>query len=286
MAAGKPKVQSTEDKFKDEVQRFMEMCAVICATEFSDPEHPPQPIARLEGKASRAIAELGRQIHCCCSDKKWTNYQRRVACEQLVKLAFQSTESIYKLAKEFPEPFRQICEELSAFPCLFPAHSEDLQTLQKLMWEQFNLGKRHPLKLRPKPGRKTFSKKTWANQLLLNLILTVYEVAQHEHERDPGEKYTSTFREVAKHVPLAPKNAKEWLDVIWELVLMLYPKPESHPSLRQLVERPSLRTKRMRRDGTVGKRTQAHNVRARIKSKLGEYLKRMLNDSSVTQITT
>jgi hypothetical protein len=205
-----------------------------------------------------------------------------VACEQLVTLAVLSTQSIGLLAKEFPEPFREIAEELPEFPCLFPAHAEQLRSLQKIMWDEFKLGKRHPLKLRAAPGRKTFSPKTWANKLLLDLIQLVYAVGLEVHERDPGEKYyVSTAREVALHVPLTPQNGKRWLDAIWEVLLLQIPNPETNARLRQLVERPSLRAKRMRRDGTVGEKTQAHNSRASIKAKLGEYFARMLNDSTV-----
>jgi hypothetical protein len=119
MAKRETNAQRTE--FEDERKRLMEQCAVLTAKDFSDSEDPnPKPIAALEGRASRGIEELARQIHCCCSDKKWTNYQKRVACEQLVKLAFLSTASMYRLAKEFPEVFREIAEELPHFPCLFP----------------------------------------------------------------------------------------------------------------------------------------------------------------------
>jgi hypothetical protein len=105
---------------------------VLITKEFSDPEDPDaQPMLGLSGEATRDIQELARQIHCCCSDKKWTSYQKRVACEQLVEVTFLSTESMHRLAKEFPEPFREIAEELSHFPCLFPAHAEELPSLQK-----------------------------------------------------------------------------------------------------------------------------------------------------------
>jgi hypothetical protein len=283
MAKRETNAQYIGDEFEDELKRSMELCAVLSAKDFWDPEHPdPKPIAALEGRASRDIKELARQIYHCCSDKKWTSYQKRVACEQLVKLAVASTQSVFALAAEFPEPFREIAEELPKFPCLFPAHAEELQSLQKEMWDEFNLGKRHALKLRAAPGRKTFSTKTSANKLLIDLIQMVYAVGREVHERDPGEKYyVSKVREVALHVPLTPQNAKQWLAAMWEVLLMAIPNPETHPRLRQLVERPSLRTKRMRRDGTVGEKTQAHNIRASIKAKLGEYLRRMLNDSAV-----
>jgi len=275
-----------EVDFEDEHKRFMDRYEVLCTNDFSDSEDSePKPMAALQGEASRDIKELAGQIHRCCSDNKWTSYQKRVACEQLVRLAFLSTDSVNRLAKEFPQPFREIAEELSHFPCLFPAHAEDLPSLKKIIWDKFNLGKGHTFKLRGASRRKTFSKNTWVNRLLLNLIGLVHELARQEHERDQHDKYESTLRHVAFRVPLTAQNAKQWLDVIWALMLDGTPHPENEPRLRQLVQRPSLRTKRMRRDGTVGERTQAHNMRAAIKAKLGLYLKRMLNDSTVTQIT-
>src|SRR5882757_7720146 len=147
--------------FEDEHRRIPEWAGVLCSKDFADSEDSdPQPMAALQGEAERDIEELAKQIHRCCSDKKWTSYQKRVACEELVKLAFLSTASIYRLAQEFPEPFREIAEELPNFPCLFPAHSDDLPSLQKTILDEFNLGRRHTLKLRAMLGRKTFSKKT------------------------------------------------------------------------------------------------------------------------------
>jgi hypothetical protein len=246
------------------------------------------PLAALEGRASRDIEQLADQIHRCCSDKRWTSYQKRVACDQLVKLAFLSTESMNRLAKEFPEPFREIAEELPHFPCLFPAHTEDLRTLQKIMWDEFNLGKRHTLKLHAEPGRKTFSKKTWVNALLIDLIQFVHKSAQHEDELDPGWDYgLDTFREVIYHVPLTPRNAKKWLDVIWKLLLVGIPEPEKHPQLRKLGQHPSRterahfgerKTSRTIKDavGKNAKHQTAGYVRAAIKEALGKYLVRML----------
>jgi hypothetical protein len=210
----------------------------------------------------RNIYELEKRVHHCCSDKKRTSREKRKACEQLVRLAGASTGSVSRLAEEFTEPFREIAERLPAFLCLFPAHVDDLRAVQRIMWDELNLGKRHALKLRAAPGRKTFSKETWVNQLLMPLILKVRD------EHNPG-------------VPLTSQNVKQWLDAIWKLLLIYDPNPETHPRLRQLVDRPSLRTKRMRRDGTVGEKTQSHNVRAAIKAKLGTYLKRMLNDPAI-----
>jgi hypothetical protein len=250
-------------------------------TTFSDSEDlAPKSIAALAGEANGDIEDLAAQIHRCCSDKKWTSYQKRVACEQLVKLAALATQNVTYLAKEFPEPFREIAEELPWFPCLFPANAEDLRSLQKIIWDELNVAKRHPLRLRSAPGRKTFSTNTWANKVLTELIQLVHVLARLEEEHDPDEKRVSTFRDVAYRLPLTPQNAREWFDVMWKGLLLSIPNPETHARLRQLVERPSLRRKRMRRDGTVGEKTQAHNMRADIKRKLGVYFRRMLNDSA------
>lgn len=263
---------------------ILEGTPVLVAKDFSDPEYPDdaQPMAALKGEATRDIEELARQILFCCSSKKWTSYQKRIACEQLVELAFLSTESIYLLAKAFPEPFREIAEESSHFPCLYPAHADELPMLKSVLWDRLNLGRRHAFKLRGSQGRKTFSRKTWVNKLLIDLIGLAHKLADEEIDRDPGGKYSTSIRDVVVHVPLTRGNAKQWLEVIWKLL----PNPENEPRLRQLVERPSLRQKRMRRDGTVSEKTQAHNIRASIKAKLGEYLRRMLSDSGCTQIST
>jgi hypothetical protein len=252
--------------FEDEDKREMERWAVISTKDFSDSEEPnPKSIAALRGGARRYIEELARQIHRCCSEKKWTSYQKRVVCEQLVMLAFLSTKSIHRLANEFPEPFRKIAEELPSFPCLFPAHPERLRIVQKLMLDGFNLGKRHTFKLRAAPGRKTFSYKTWVNAFLMNLIDLVYEEADRYWELDPDWDYLDEYRELARYVPLSPENAKRWLDAIWELLLTCIPEPEKHRRLRQLGGRPS----------------KAHEVRATIKAKLGTYLERLLNAQAV-----
>ena len=280
-AKGKPKHYKRETNVEHPVTEeerqtrwVMEGIPVLTA-EYTDCEefdpHSEEPegtcLVRLESRASVRIEQLARQIHRCCSDKKWNSYQKRVACEQLVKLALLSTDSIYRLANEFPEPFREIAEELPHFPCLFPAHADDLRSLQKVMWDHFNLGKRHELKLRAAPRRKTFSKKTWINALLIHLIELIHESARREVELDPGWDYLNTFREVAYYVPLTPdpKNVRQWLDVIWKLLLKGIPEPETHPRLRQLGGRPS----------------KVHDVRATIRAKLGTYLDRMLNDQAV-----
>lgn len=229
----------------------------------------PHEIIALEERAARNLVELAEQTLRYCSDKKAMNCQKRVACGQLVDLAMLATSKVFFLAGKFPEPFREIAEELPYFPCLFPAHPDEVRPLQDKILNYFNLGRRHPLRLRAAARRKTFSRKTWLNELLFDLIhcVALAHVEGREHELDG--------------VSLTPENAKQWLDAVWKLLLVRIPNPEQHPRLRQLGGRPSLRRKRMRRDGTVGEKTLAHNIRADIKAKLGVYLKRMLNDSAV-----
>jgi hypothetical protein len=272
MAKRVANAQCAESEDERQTRWILEGIPVLTAKytdceEFDPRSEEPEgtSLIRLESRASVRIKQLARQIHRCCSDKKWNSFQKRVACEQIVELAFLSTESMNRLAIEFPEPFREIAEELPHFPCLFPAHADDLRSLQKIMWDEFNLGKRHTLRLRAAPRRKTFSKKTWVNALLIRLIELVHESARRQDELDPDWDYCDEFREVVRYVPLTPENVKQWLDVMWKLLLIGIPNPETHPRLRQLGGRPS----------------KAHDVQATIKAKLGTYLERMLNAQAV-----
>jgi len=206
------------------------------------------------GAASRRIEEL--LVHPCPKTEWSLNQQRDYLWRNLVQACILINTSLLGLAIEFQESFRKIAEGLPGFPCLFPAHVDHQWFLQKFMLDKLNLGKRYALKLRTAPGRKTFSLRTWANKLLTDLI--------HMDE-----------------VPFTPESPKQWLDAIWKQLLLVIPNPETHPRLRQLVDRPSLINKRMRRDGTVGEKTQSHNIRAAIKAKLGVYLTRTLNDSGI-----
>ena len=93
MAKREANTQCIRVEFEDELKRSTEWCAVLSANDFSASEDPtPKPIAALKAAASRDIEELANQIRRCCSDKKWSSYQKRVAFEQLVELTFLSTE--------------------------------------------------------------------------------------------------------------------------------------------------------------------------------------------------
>jgi len=200
-----------------------------------------------------------RLVHDCCSSNEWCLDRNRDLCLQLVQACTSINASLLCLAIEFQESFREIAEKAPAFPCLFPAHVDHQQFVREFMLNTLNLGKRYPLKLRGGPARKTFSLQTWVNKLLTDLI--------HSDDLDG--------------VPFTRENAKQLRDAIWKALLRAIPNPETHPRLRQLGNFPSRRSKSMNSLGRVGAKTQASNIRATIKAKLGVYLERMLNEQTV-----
>jgi hypothetical protein len=231
------------------------------------------PTPELESESTEDIAsfalghiqELAARLKHVCSDKKATGPEKRIVCALLLHTVGDATALINELAIEFQVPFRGIAEESTHFPCLFPSTPESLEGLQKFIWDNLNLGKRIGLKIRPGPGRKTFSQKTWVNNLLIGYILEVYSGPPLIAELQLPPKVARELRLRFKPPPLARKNARQCLDVIWQLLLRDIPEPEKHPRLRQLGGRPS----------------KAHNVRSTIKAKLGVYLERMLTDQAV-----
>jgi hypothetical protein len=247
-----------------------------------DPRLTDESTGHIAAYALGYVQELAARVHQHCSDEKLTSEEKQQASQLLVNIACQATALMNRLAGAFRLSFREIAEESASFPCLFPAHAGELRFLQKIMWNDFNLGKRHPLKLRPARGRKTFSFETWVNQLLIHYIGKLNKVAWAMVEiraagRTAPNAETDIERVVLK-VPLTPENGKQWLDVIWQLLLIDMPSPEKHQRLRQLGGRPSRKARRLRRDGTIGEKTQSHNVRASIKEKLGVYLTRLLTN--------
>jgi hypothetical protein len=246
------------------------------------------PARELEGESFDDIGilalgyfqELAARVKQRCSEKKVTALEKHVDCFFFIYMVGEATKLVHDLALEFQSTFREVAEGMNQIPWMFPAHPEALRRLQKMLWDDFNLGKRNPLKLRPAPGRKTFSFETWANQLLCDYFYQVY----YKYAVINGKKSEPNFEtvwlvqvrltpKIARQLellfeqafPLTLKSAKRWLDVIWELLLIDIPEPEKHPRLRQLGGRPS----------------KAHNVRSAIKAKLGTYLERMLNDQAL-----
>jgi hypothetical protein len=250
------------------------------------------PNPALEGESTKDIAffalgyiqELAARVKQHCSDVKLTGFEKREDCELLVSLVLKATKLVRDLALEFRTLFQEIAEQSAAFPVSFPAHPESLRRLQKVLWDDFNLGKRHELKLRPAPGRKTFSFDTLVNQLLFHYVCEVrYKAELSRHE---GKAETEIER-VALKVPLTPANAGQWLDLIWQLLLVDIPEPEKHPQLRKLGQHPSRverahfgerKTTRSIKDavGENAKHQTDGYIRVAIKEALGKYLVRML----------
>jgi hypothetical protein len=255
-----------------------------------------QSTGEIAGGASGYIQELAARVKQHCSAQRLT---AKGECIVLFLTVSEGVTVLHQLAKAFPEHFRRIAEVMPGFPCMFPAHPDELKLLKEEMWDKFNLGKRHTFKLRAAPGRKTFSFKTWVNELLTDYICKIHSLAssrmlQHLQINDDT---SLTVDAIAKRMarildsmlpaPLTPKSAMEWLDIIWVLLLRDIPEPEKHPQLRKLGQHPSRterahfgerKTTRSIKDAVGGnaKHQTAGYVRAAIKEALGKYLVRML----------
>ena len=230
-----------------------------------DPELEGESFDDIRCAALGYIQEFAARVKQRCFDEKLSCLEKQLACAWLIAVASEATILLNELADGTLEPFVELIEDMPCFPCMFPARADELRSLQKTMWDDLNLGKRHILKIRPARGRKTFSRETWVNGLLLHYINKIYFVAYTDIFGTASPNSSSEIERSALEVPLIHENAKRWLDVIWKLLLIDIPDPETHPRLRQLGGRPS----------------KVYEVRATIKAKLGTYLERMLNAQAV-----
>jgi hypothetical protein len=262
------------------------------------------PFRELESESTEAIAarasgyiqELAARVKQHCSAEKLTD---KTQCIQLFFVVSDGVRVLHQLAKAFPNQFRRIAEVMPGFPCMFPAHPDELKLLKEEMLNKFNLGKRNTFKLRAAPGRKTFSFETWVNKLLTHYISKIHSTVLYSMvkdvrindqtaltERAMGARM-ARIRKAMMPAPLTPENAKVWLDFIWTLLLVDIPEPEKHPHLRKLGQHPSRterahfgerKTRRSIKDavGENAKHQTAGYVRTAIKEGLGKYLVRML----------
>jgi hypothetical protein len=250
-----------------------------------------EPDPRLKGESPGHIAastlgylqELVARVLRCCEDRRETPERKRDACQLLVNIASEAAADIHLLVKSFPEPFRAIAENRSNFPCLFPAHPEDIRKLTSFILDELELGKLHPLKLRS--PLKTFSKKTKINELLLHYIRRIHaEAAVLLSWRidDPFGFGSFPKEEVERllEVGLSPETAPQWLELIWKLLLLDCPNPEKHKLLSPLGRRRS-RTERAPLKGN--KKKTSRYVRAAIKEALGRYLVLKLRDQKQSE---
>jgi hypothetical protein len=251
-----------------------------------------EPDPRLENESTDHIAayalgflqELAARVRDYCEDQRETPERKRDACQLLVHIASEAAADIHLLFQSFPEPFRAIAENRSNFPCLFPAHPDDIRKLKGIVLDDLALGKLHPLKIRPPEERKTFLMETYANQILLHYIRKIREITtlllsnRLAGLRDFESSPMLRIEQIQHEVPLTTDTAKQWLAVIWELLLLDVPHPEKHRRLSQLGQRKSRKEKGSNAFGKVGAKTQDANVRASIKEALGRQLKRLLTN--------
>jgi hypothetical protein len=254
------------------------------------------PAPDLQGESMDEIAffglgyfqELAARVKQRCSDKKLSNLEKKVDCFLLIYMVGEATSLVHLLALECELPFREVAEGLNQIPWMFPAHPGKLQRIKNLLWNDFNLGKRFPLKLRPSPGRKTFSFETWVNQFLFDYFLEAHREVVLPNKSFGSRKLRGGLDRIFSPLPLTQKEkAKQWLDVIWELLLIDIPEPEKHPQLRKLGQHPSRverahfgerKTTRSIKDavGENAKHQTDGYIRVAIKEALGKYFVRML----------
>jgi hypothetical protein len=224
--------------------------------------------------------ELAARVKQLCEDPRETPERKREACQLLVNIATEAAADIHLLFQRFPEPFRAIAETRSNFPCLFPAHPEQRAALNQTVLEDLGLGKLHPLKLRSKTGRKTFSMERYANKLLLHYLKEIRRIREELLSLRLNDPWASAaiprleIERLDEEIPLSAANVKPWMDVIWQLLLEDLPQPESHDEIKRLGHHRRQHT--ITRRFTVKARTRAANIRDGIKHALGRYLVRML----------
>jgi len=280
---------------KERCERMLAEHSKTLPRVFGDPlrQEIGKPDSRLADESHGHIAastlgylqELAARVQQCCGDENETLERKREASQLLINIASDAAADIHLLVRKFPEPFRAIAENRSNFPCLFPAHPEDIRKLASFILDDLELGKLHPLKLRS--PLKTFSKKTPINELLLHYIKRIHAEAAVLLSMRIGDPFgfgSSPKEEVERLVdeaPLSAETATQWLDLIWKFLLLDCPNPERNSLLSPLGRRPS-RTERA--SFVKGKtRKTSRYVRASIKEALGRYLVRLLRDQKQSE---
>lgn len=178
----------------------------------------------------------------------------------------------------YPGAFKAVARKRGTFPVNLSALKEDNEKIIRWLTETLCLGADHELKLR---GRKTFSRRTFANQLLLHYIGRIkakaielqrlriqYALPLESMEELPEERLTF-------HTPLSRATARQWMEVIWNLLLEDYPAPEKDKRLRPFGARKEEKTRIAL--GKSKPKSEAANIRAGIRDALLKYLYRLSN---------
>jgi hypothetical protein len=175
--------------------------------------------------------------------------------------------------------FKAVASRKGTFPVNIPAHPEERKNIIHWLTETLQLGSEHELKLR---GRKTFSRGTFANRLLLHYISRIkmraieLQRVRIENLFQPEGVELLPEEKLELHTPLSKATAGQWMEVIWSYLLADWPEPEQDKRLRQFGAHKGEKT-RIALEKSLPK-TEAANVRAGIRDALLKYLRRMLPD--------
>jgi hypothetical protein len=205
--------------------------------------------------------------------------QKTEAANYLVNLAAEAAMAVEALSRAFPDAFRAVASKKAAFPVNVPVFSEDRDQSIRWLTEILQLGSNHELKLQ---GRKTFSRDTFANALLLGYIGRIKAKAVEvrrlriQYQLDFKSLKQLPEEKLASKIPLSKGTAKEWMEVIWNLLLVDYPEPEKDERLRRLGARKAAKTRIAL--GKSSPRSEGANIRAGIRDALLKYLYRLLPD--------
>jgi hypothetical protein len=205
--------------------------------------------------------------------------ERTESAQLLVNLATEIAMALQALSNKFPDVFKAVASRKASFPVNMPAHPEDRNNRIRWLSEILCLGCEHELKLR---GRKTFSRGTFANQLLLHYIGGIKRRAMEQlrfrienlFELEGVELLPE--EQLTLHTPLSKATAGKWMEVIWNRLLADYPAPEKIERLKQFGAHKAKRTRNAL--GKPSPKSEAANVRAGIRDALLKYLLRMLSD--------
>src|SRR5215470_12303826 len=126
-----------------------------------DPKLKNESTGHIAAHALGLLQELAARVRDYCEDPLQTEDAKRQACQLLINVTREGAADIHLLSRKFLSPFREVAQAAAVFPCLFPAHPDDIKALKDFMLDDLELGKLHPLKLRS--PRKTFSKTTPIN---------------------------------------------------------------------------------------------------------------------------
>ena len=187
--------------------------------------------------------------------------------------------TVEALSITFPDVFKAVASRKASFPVNIPALPEDRDKIIHWLTDTLQLGSEHELKLR---GRKTFSRGTFANRLLLYYIgrikMRAIELLQFRIDNLFQLEGVELLleEELELHIPLSKATAGKWMEVIWKLLLPDCPAPEKHEQLKQFGAHKARRTRIAL--GKSSPKSEAANLRAGIRDTLLKYLLRMLSD--------